>query len=116
MGADVALLMLPAVGLIAGWLALRSIRRFPDEFTGKMLAVTGVGLCGIVLVGAWVVGLPVVLAATVLTRMYKQMGFLRFMIMGVHFSIMAMLPLKMVLRWLVNLKYFVYLPEFNLNL
>jgi hypothetical protein len=71
---------------------------------------------GILLVGAWVVGLPVILAATVLHRMYKQMGLLRFMFMGIHFSIMAMLPLKMVLRWLVNLKYFVYLPEFNLNL
>ena len=29
---------------------------------------------------------------------------------------MALMPIKMVLRWLFNLKYFIYLPEFNANL
>ncbi len=29
---------------------------------------------------------------------------------------MALLPIKMVLRWLFNMKYFVYLPEFSANL
>ena len=30
--------------------------------------------------------------------------------------LMALMPIKMVLRWLFNLKYFIYLPEFNANL
>jgi len=64
----------------------------------------------------WVFVLPVVLARTVLRRLYDQMGALRFYIMAFHLVIMALLPLKMVLRWLFTLKYFVYLPEFNLNL
>jgi hypothetical protein len=29
---------------------------------------------------------------------------------------MALMPIKMVLRWLFNLKYFIYLPEFNASL
>ena len=29
---------------------------------------------------------------------------------------MALMPIKMVLRWTFNLKYFIYLPEFNSNL
>ncbi|MDX1682713.1 MAG: hypothetical protein R3336_06315 [Phycisphaeraceae bacterium] len=64
----------------------------------------------------WVVLLPVLLAKTVMRRLYDQMGPMRFYIMAIHFVIMAMLPVKMVLRWLFTLKYFVYLPEYNLNL
>ena len=30
--------------------------------------------------------------------------------------LMALMPIKMVLRWIFNLKYFIYLPEFNANL
>lgn len=49
-------------------------------------------------------------------KMYQQMGFLRFVIMMFLLMNMAMLPVKMGLRWLFHLKYFVYLPEINLNL
>ncbi len=71
---------------------------------------------GIVFTAFWCLALPVVLARTVMYRMYNQMGSTRFYIMAFHLVIMAMLPLKMVLRWLFTLKYFVYLPEFNLNI
>jgi len=71
---------------------------------------------GIVLTAAWVFVLPVVLGMTVMNRMYRQMGLIRFAIMVVHLVVLLMLPLKMVLRWLFTLKYFIYLPEFNLNL
>jgi hypothetical protein len=30
--------------------------------------------------------------------------------------LLVLMPTKMVLRWLFNLKYFIYLPEFNANL
>ena len=71
---------------------------------------------GIILTAAWIFVLPVILARTILRRMYAQMGAVRFITMAFLLVVMALLPLKMVLRWLFVLKYFVYLPEFNLNL
>jgi hypothetical protein len=71
---------------------------------------------GFVLVGAYLVILPVVLRATVFKRMYENMGAIRYVLMVTHLLLMAMMPIKMVLRWLFNLKYFIYLPEFNANL
>lgn len=73
-------------------------------------------LPGIVFVAFWVLILPAILAKTVFKRMYEQLGPARFTFMIIHLVIMGLLPLKMVLRWLLTLKYFVYLPEFNLNL
>ena len=49
-------------------------------------------------------------------KLYVQMGFIRFVVMMFLLMNMAMLPVKMGLRWLFHLKYFVYLPEINLNL
>jgi hypothetical protein len=73
-------------------------------------------LPGILFTIFWVLVLPVILARTIMRRLYTQMGAIRFYIMAVHLVIMAMMPLKMGLRWTLNLKYFVYLPELNLNL
>src|SRR5688500_4895350 len=70
---------------------------------------------GFVLVGAYLVVLPAVLRATVFKRMYEQMGGIRYSLMVIHLLIMALMPIKMVLRWFFNLKYFIYLPEFNAN-
>jgi len=71
---------------------------------------------GIVFVAFWVLALPVILAKTIMRRMYNQMGSIRFYIMAFHLVVMALLPVKMVLRWLFTLKYFVYLPEYSLNI
>jgi len=73
-------------------------------------------VCGIIMVTLWCIALPVLLARTIMRRLFDQMGSIRFYIMAFHLVIMAMLPVKMVLRWLFNLKYFIYLPEWNLNL
>ena len=59
--------------------------------------------------------LPVMLGFVGLRKMRIQLGWIRFIIMSVHLVVMALLPLKMVLRWLFTLKYFIYLPEINLN-
>lgn len=71
---------------------------------------------GIAFTAFWCLALPVILAKTVMKKLYMQMGAIRFYIMAFHFVILAMLPLKMVLRWLFTMKYFVNLPEFNMNL
>jgi hypothetical protein len=48
--------------------------------------------------------------------MYENMGGIRYSIMVILLLFMALMPIKMVLRWIFNLKYFIYLPEFNANL
>jgi hypothetical protein len=72
---------------------------------------------GIVLTAAYLFILPVILRFTpFFRRMYEQMGAIRYVIMMMLLLLMALMPLKMVLRWTFNLKYFIYLPEFNANL
>ena len=70
---------------------------------------------GIAFIAAWVMILPVILGFVGLRKMRIELGWIRFVIMSVHLVVMALLPLKMVLRWLFTLKYFIYLPEINLN-
>ena len=71
---------------------------------------------GFVLVGAYLFVLPAVLRATVFRRLYENMGGIRYAIMVTLLLLMALMPIKMVLRWMFNLKYFIYLPEFNASL
>jgi hypothetical protein len=71
---------------------------------------------GFVLIGGYLFVLPVLLRFTVFRRMYENMGAIRYTIMIFLLLLMALMPIKMVLRWLFNLKYFIYLPEFNANL
>lgn len=70
---------------------------------------------GILLVVGWLVLLPPLLAKTIMRRMFLQMGAPRFYTMAFLLVVMGLLPVKMVMRWVFTLKYFVYLPEFNLN-
>src|SRR4051794_7559446 len=71
---------------------------------------------GFILVGFYFLVVPVVLRATVLKRMYAQMGGIRYVVMTFLLLCMALMPIKMVLRWVFNLKYFIFLPEFSANL
>lgn len=72
-------------------------------------------LPGIVLLMLYFLALPPLLAATVFRSFFVKMGFIRFMVMANLLLFMASLPLKMVLRWTVNLKYIVAIPEYFLN-
>ena len=104
-----------ALGVIAA-----AITWWQMDPTTRERILTGTGRIlmwlGIVLVGIYLVILPVILRATVFKRMYENMGLIRYVLMVMHLLLMAMMPIKMVLRWLFNLKYFIYLPEFNANL
>jgi hypothetical protein len=71
---------------------------------------------GILLVLGYLFVTPAILKATIFRRMYENMGGIRYTLMVVLLLFMALMPIKMVLRWLFNMKYFVYLPEFNANL
>lgn len=70
---------------------------------------------GIILTLVYLVVLPPILAATVFRSFFVKMGLFRFMIMSNLLLLMASLPLKMVLRWTVNLKYIISIPEYFLN-
>ncbi|MGH9465425.1 MAG: hypothetical protein ACRD0X_07230, partial [Thermoanaerobaculia bacterium] len=73
-------------------------------------------LPGIVLLGLYLVALPVGLARTRFFRKYYEgMGPVRFYVGITLFLVMLMLPIKMYLRWAFNLKYFVHIQEFFLN-
>ena len=70
---------------------------------------------GLLLIGLYFVVLPVLLAKTIWKKFYVDMGMLPYVI-GSHLMLwMLLIPIKMYLRWTVNLKYFVALPEFFLN-
>jgi hypothetical protein len=70
---------------------------------------------GIVLLGAYFIMLPPLMATTIFRSFFVKMGFVRFMLMANLLLFMAALPLKMVLRWTANLKYIVSIPEYFLN-
>jgi hypothetical protein len=71
---------------------------------------------GIILVLAYLLLLPPILARTIMRPMFVKMGFVRFFILVLHLQFMASLPIKMVLRWTMNLKYIVYIPEYFFNI
>jgi uncharacterized membrane protein len=65
---------------------------------------------GLLFLALYFLALPGVLAKTVLKRFYQQMDFGRYSVLVMLFLTMFTLPLKMVLRWTMNLKYFVDTP------
>jgi hypothetical protein len=71
---------------------------------------------GFVLVFGYFIIVPVVLRFVGFRRMYENMGAIRYVVMVSLLLFMALMPIKMVLRWIFNLKYFIYMPEFNSNL
>jgi len=101
------------------WLDLldRSPPIAPAE-SGTLVQLLYIGLRelpGIALVLGYFIVLPPVLALTVMRGFFKRMGFLRFMLMTNLLLFMAALPIKMVLRWVFNLKYLITIPEYFLN-
>jgi hypothetical protein len=73
-------------------------------------------LPGIVLVLAYLLLLPPLLAKTILRPFFTRMGFMRFFLLVTLLQFMAALPIKMVLRWTLNLKYIVFIPEYFFNI
>jgi hypothetical protein len=71
---------------------------------------------GIILTLAYLLLLPPLLAKTIMKPMFIKMGFIRFFLLVNLIQFMAALPIKMILRWTLNLKYIVYIPEYFLNI
>jgi len=99
---------------------LRSSRpKAPEGSTEgtKVLYNLGKEAPGIVLTIGYFTLLPplFVVLSRFFQQMFIKMGFLRYMVLTNLLLMMALLPLKMLLRWTVNLKYFISLPEYMLN-
>ncbi|MFN0008028.1 MAG: hypothetical protein ACKVXR_08990 [Planctomycetota bacterium] len=72
-------------------------------------------LPGIVAMLGFFVVLPPVLGKTVFRKMAEQMGPVRFNVMIHLFLWFCLVPIKMILRWTVNLKYVIGIPEYFFN-
>ena len=70
---------------------------------------------GILLTLGYFIVLPPIMALTVFRKYFQRMGLIRFMLMANLMLFMASLPIKMVLRWVFNLKYIIAIPEYFLN-
>jgi hypothetical protein len=73
-------------------------------------------LPGILLVLGYLTVFPLVIARTVGRKMFRELGAIRFGIVINLALVMLAVPLKMIARWLFNLKYVVNLDEILLNI
>lgn len=73
-------------------------------------------LPGILAILAYFVLIPPLLWKLFFKKYVAQAGFMRFSVLAVLLLFMASLPIKMVLRWTINLKYVVYIPEYFFNI
>ncbi len=71
---------------------------------------------GLICLFAYFFMLPVFLAKTFFKGIYREIGFVRFCVFWLLMSWMFIVPIKMVLRWLFNLKYFVAITEYFFNI
>jgi hypothetical protein len=71
---------------------------------------------GILLTLGFLFVLPPVLAFTVCKGLYKHCGFIRYNLVMSHLLVMVGMVLKMVGRWVFNLKYVVFMPEIFFNI
>jgi hypothetical protein len=71
---------------------------------------------GILFVLVYVFVLPVVLAKSTFKRFYDKLGAPRYYVTAFLFLMMMALPVKMLMRWIFNLKYIVAIPEFFFNI
>ena len=71
---------------------------------------------GILFTLAYVFVLPVILARRWFRGYYDRLGPPRYYVSAFLFLMMMSLPIKMLLRWIFNLKYIVAIPEFFFNI
>ena len=84
-------------------------RKKPDSILVRELP--GLLIC----LGYFII-LPPLLGKLFFKKMIAQGGMLRYSVMVVLLLFMASLPIKMVLRWTLNLKYLVAIPEYFFNI
>jgi hypothetical protein len=71
---------------------------------------------GLLVVGAYFLALPPIMAKFWMRRFYEKMGPPRFYVMAFLLLTMLSLPIKMLLRWTMNLHFLVFMPEAFFNI
>ncbi|MCH7808364.1 MAG: hypothetical protein IIB60_03990 [Planctomycetes bacterium] len=89
------------------WIGLLG-RALPENFLVRELP-------GILLLGAYFVAGPLVLRALFFRKMYVQLGLIRFNVVAFLLLMMLLMPIKMVLRWTLNLHYIIGITEWFFN-
>lgn len=72
-------------------------------------------LPGILVVSAYFVVGPIVLYVFFFRKIYRQIGLIRYSVMVMLLLVMLLMPIKMALRWTLNLHYIVGITEWFLN-
>jgi len=70
---------------------------------------------GIVFLLSWFVIVPPLLGKTLLRGLVERMGFVRYNVFMQFLLWFGLVPVKMILRWTLNLKYIVGIPEWFFN-
>jgi len=96
------------------WIGLFG-RALPTENIGFIPGYLIRELPGIALLGVYFVLGPLVLYGLFFRRIYRQIGFMRYSVMVMLLLVMMLMPIKMVLRWTLNLHYIVGITEWFLN-
>ena len=86
-----------------------------DPFLQFGSLLFGRELPGTLLVLGYFIALPPLMALTIFRGFYKRMGFVRFMVLANLLLFMGSLPIKMLLRWIFDLKYLIAIPEYFFN-
>ncbi len=73
-------------------------------------------LPGLLMAGAFMLLGPLILAKTVLKDLFRKLDIVRFSVVAVLMLFMISMPIKMLGRWLINLKYVIYIPEYFINI
>jgi len=73
-------------------------------------------LPGILLIIGYFAVLPPIMGLTILRTYFARMGVIRFLVFSNLILWMAILPIKMLLRWAFSLKYIVGIPEWFFNI
>jgi hypothetical protein len=71
---------------------------------------------GILVTLFFLFGLPPILAFTFCKGLYKHCGFIRYNLVMSHLLVMVGMVLKMIGRWVFNLKYVIFIPEYFFNI
>ncbi len=70
---------------------------------------------GILALGGYFLALPLILSKIGLTKLFNEMGMMRYQIFMHLMLWFGLIPIKMLLRWTVSLKYIVGIPEWFFN-
>lgn len=89
------------------WVGLLG-RALPEHYLMRELP-------GIILLGGYFVVGPLLLYVLFFRKMYAQIGFIRYSIVAFLLLMMLLMPIKMVLRWSLNLHYIVGITEWFFN-